>query len=99
MRVDKACDRCVSVCPAGSSWDETRYSLNFRFYGNCYSSWSLYWCNDCELSCPDFAIFVADKKSIIFKIKWWSKAKTRENYKNNYKILDEDKKVWLCQEN
>ena len=51
-------------------------------------------CNDCELSCPDFAIFVADKKEYKFS-KLSDEAKQRQEriIKNNYKILDEDKKV------
>ena len=34
----KACDRCVSVCPAGVLGMRQDIHSTFRFYGNCYSS-------------------------------------------------------------
>ena len=45
-------------------------------------------CNDCELSCPDFAIYVADKKQFKFA-KLTDEAKTRAQAikDNNYRVL------------
>jgi 2-oxoglutarate ferredoxin oxidoreductase subunit delta len=45
-------------------------------------------CNDCELSCPDFAIFVADKKEFKFaKLTDEAKARGEAIKKNNYRVL------------
>jgi 2-oxoglutarate ferredoxin oxidoreductase subunit delta len=46
-------------------------------------------CNDCELSCPDFAICVADKKSDGFKFaKLTDESKARQVVisENNYRL-------------
>jgi 2-oxoglutarate ferredoxin oxidoreductase subunit delta len=49
-------------------------------------------CNDCELSCPDFAIYVADKKSDGIKFaKLTDESKARaEAIKNNKYRLPEN---------
>jgi 2-oxoglutarate ferredoxin oxidoreductase subunit delta len=46
-------------------------------------------CNDCELTCPDFAIYVADKKhdNIKFaKLTDESKARAEAIKNNNYRL-------------
>ena len=46
-------------------------------------------CSDCELTCPDFAIYVADKKEFKFA-KLTDEAKERKEaiIKNNYRELE-----------
>lgn len=46
-------------------------------------------CTDCELACPDFAIYVADKKEFKFA-KLTEEAKVRKEavIKNNYRELE-----------
>ncbi|WP_294956414.1 4Fe-4S binding protein [Sulfurovum sp.] len=62
----KACDICVDVCPAGvlSMKQEPRSVLGAMISviepGACIG------CQECELSCPDFAIYVAERKEFKF---------------------------------
>lgn len=62
----KACDICVDVCPSGTlAMKFDKSSINGKIvdiinYNTCIG------CNNCELSCPDFAIHVADKKEFKF---------------------------------
>ncbi len=75
----KACDICVSVCPAGvlSMKQEPTSTLGAMI--SIEHPESCIGCNDCELSCPDFAIFVADKKVDGFKFaKLTDEAKARQ---------------------
>lgn len=57
----KACDVCVSLCPAGvlamvPAPSSTLGSiLEVVYPADCIG------CRDCELHCPDFAIYVAEK--------------------------------------
>ncbi len=45
-------------------------------------------CNDCEISCPDFAIFVADKAQYKFaKLSEESKQRAQAIKDNKYRIL------------
>jgi 2-oxoglutarate ferredoxin oxidoreductase subunit delta len=45
---------------------------------------------DCELSCPDFAIYVADKKEFKFaKLTEDAKLRGEAIKKNNYRVLSE----------
>jgi 2-oxoglutarate ferredoxin oxidoreductase subunit delta len=44
-------------------------------------------CNECEISCPDFAIFVADKKEFKFsKLSDEAKARQEAIVNNNYRL-------------
>ncbi len=62
----KACDVCVDVCPAGvlamvpSDKTILGATISVQYPDSCIG------CNDCELSCPDFAIYVADRKEYKF---------------------------------
>jgi 2-oxoglutarate ferredoxin oxidoreductase subunit delta len=85
----KACDICVSVCPAGvlSMKQEPTSILgamiSVEFSESCIG------CNDCELNCPDFAIYVADKKSDNMKFsKLTDESKQRAVIikENNYRL-------------
>jgi len=58
----KACDKCVAECPAGvlaMVYDHTSVLGKMISVENPESCIG---CNECELICPDFAIFVADKQ-------------------------------------
>ncbi len=81
----KACDKCVEVCPAGvlvmkpAPYSTLGSMIEVKFPLACIG------CNDCELICPDFAIFVADKKQDNVKFaKLTDESKKRaEDIKNN----------------
>ena len=79
----KACDVCVAVCPAGvlamvpSDKTILGATISVEHPESCIG------CNDCELHCPDFAIYVADRKEFKFA-KLTNEAKERaEAIKNN----------------
>jgi 2-oxoglutarate ferredoxin oxidoreductase subunit delta len=79
----KACDKCVDVCPAGvlvmkpAPNSVLGTMIQVAFANDCIG------CNKCELVCPDFAIFVAEKDEHTFA-KLTQEAKTRaEAIKNN----------------
>jgi 2-oxoglutarate ferredoxin oxidoreductase subunit delta len=85
----KACDKCVDVCPAGvlvmrPAADSTLGSMiQVAFQDSCIG------CNECELVCPDFAIYVADKKAdeIKFaKLTDEAKARAAAIVENNYRL-------------
>ncbi|HGZ70487.1 MAG TPA: 4Fe-4S dicluster domain-containing protein [Nitratifractor sp.] len=84
----KACDLCVAVCPAGVL--EMRYEpgsvlgamISVSHPESCIG------CNECELACPDFAIYVADKKQFKFaKLTDEAKARQQKIAENNYMTL------------
>jgi|APIni6443716594_1056825.scaffolds.fasta_scaffold84630_3 2-oxoglutarate ferredoxin oxidoreductase subunit delta len=90
----KACDICVSVCPSGvlgMRYDSTSTLGAMISVDNpdaCIG------CNDCELNCPDFAIYVASKEDLASVGKKFAKltddAKERQVkiVANNYMSLD-----------
>jgi len=85
----KACDICVSVCPAGvlSMKQEPTSTLGAMI--SIEHPESCIGCNDCELTCPDFAISVADKKADGFKFaKLTDEAKARQAVivENNFRL-------------
>ena len=59
----KACDICVSSCPAGVLSMRQEPSSTLGAIIDIVAPDSCIGCNECELHCPDFAIYVADKKS------------------------------------
>ena len=84
----KACDICVSVCPSGvlsMHYDNTSTlgaMVRVDEPNSCIG------CNDCELSCPDFAIYVADKKDFKFsKLTDAAKARQEKIVANNFMFL------------
>ena len=91
----KACDICVSVCPAGvlSMKQEPTSTLgamiSIEFPEACIG------CNDCELTCPDFAIFVADRAELkeygksFAKLTEESKARQAAIEANNYYSIEQ----------
>ncbi|WP_457746296.1 4Fe-4S binding protein [Sulfurimonas sp.] len=86
----KACDICVSVCPSGvlgMRYDPTSTlgaMISIDHPEACIG------CNECELTCPDFAIYVADRKEYKFA-KLTDEAKERQAaiVANNYMSLDQ----------
>ncbi len=89
----KACDICVAVCPAGvlgMRYEPTSTlgaMIHIDYPEDCIG------CNECELSCPDFAIYVADRKEYKFA-KLSDEAKKRQEaiVANNYMSLDQGAK-------
>jgi 2-oxoglutarate ferredoxin oxidoreductase subunit delta len=58
----KACDKCVAECPAGVLAMVYDHKSVLGKMISVENPESCIGCNECELICPDFAIFVADKK-------------------------------------
>ncbi|MEK6658053.1 MAG: 4Fe-4S binding protein [Campylobacterota bacterium] len=86
----KACDKCVSACPAGvlgMVYDNSSVlgaMISVQYPEACIG------CMECELTCPDFAIYVADKKDFKFaKLTDESKARQAAVIANNYMTLSE----------
>ena len=83
----KACDICVDACPAGvlSMQQEPTSTLGAMI--SVVAPESCIGCNECELSCPDFAIYVADKKEFKFaKLSDDSKARQEAIANNGYRL-------------
>jgi 2-oxoglutarate ferredoxin oxidoreductase subunit delta len=84
----KACDICVSVCPAGVLAMRPEPHSTLGAMVEIVAEDSCIGCNDCELSCPDFAIYVADKKDYKFaKLTDEAKQRAQAIKDNNFKIL------------
>lgn len=86
----KACDKCVAVCPAGvlamvpAPHSTLGSTIEVVYPEDCIG------CNDCELTCPDFAIFVSDKKTDGYKFAKLtdaSKARAEAVKANKYRKL------------
>jgi 2-oxoglutarate ferredoxin oxidoreductase subunit delta len=90
----KACDLCVSVCPSGvlgMTYEKTSTlgaMISIDHPEACIG------CHECELSCPDFAIYVAESKDLkavgmsFAKLTDESKARQVAVVANNYMSLD-----------
>lgn len=84
----KACDLCVAVCPSGTlamvPSDKTILgaTISVEAPETCIG------CNDCELICPDFAIYVAARKEYKFaKLTDEAKKRAEEIKANHYMTL------------
>ena len=94
----KACDICVSVCPTGvlgMRYDSTSTlgaMISIDHPESCIG------CNECELTCPDFAIYVADKSELkaaglsFAKLTDESKERQAAIVANNYMSLNQGAK-------
>jgi 2-oxoglutarate ferredoxin oxidoreductase subunit delta len=85
----KACDKCVAVCPAGVLAMRSEHGstlgamISVVFANDCIG------CKECELACPDFAIFVAERSEIKFaKLSNESKQRAEAIKANNYRLPD-----------
>lgn len=84
----KACDICVSVCPAGVLAMRLEPTSTLGAMVSIIEPNSCIGCNDCELACPDFAIYVADKSEFKFaKLTNEAKERAQAIKDNNYRIL------------
>lgn len=84
----KACDVCVTVCPAGVLGMVPEPHSTLGAMVKVIHPESCTGCNSCELQCPDFAIFVASKEEFKFA-KLTPEATQRQEIlaKNHYKAL------------
>lgn len=86
----KACDICVSVCPAGVLGMVYEPTSTLGAMISIQHPESCIGCMECELSCPDFAIFVAEKKEYKFaKLTDESKERQVAVVANNYMSLEQ----------
>jgi 2-oxoglutarate ferredoxin oxidoreductase subunit delta len=84
----KACDICVSVCPAGVLAMRLEPTSTLGAMVEIIAPEDCIGCNDCELNCPDFAIFVADKSEYKFsKLKDTAKQRAEAIKNNKYMKL------------
>jgi len=83
----KACDICVDACPAGVlSMQQAPFSTLGAMI-SVIAPEACIGCNECELSCPDFAIYVADRKEFKFaKLTDTSKARKEAIEGNGYRL-------------
>ena len=91
----KACDKCVDACPAGvlvmrpAADSVLGTMIQVAFAEDCIG------CGECELICPDFAIYVADRKELkeagvsFAKLTDESKARQEAIKANNYYSLEQ----------
>jgi 2-oxoglutarate ferredoxin oxidoreductase subunit delta len=84
----KACDLCVSVCPAGVLAMRQEPSSVLGAMITVVHPESCIGCQECELACPDFAIFVADRKEYKFaKLTDQAKERQQKIVENKYMML------------
>lgn len=84
----KACDICVSLCPAGvlAMVPAPRSTLGATI--EVIEPEACIGCKDCELHCPDFAIYVSERSEYKFaKLTKESKERAEAIKKNRYKKL------------
>lgn len=86
----KACDICVSVCPSGVLGMRYDHTSTLGAMISIDHPEACIGCNECELTCPDFAIYVADRKEYKFaKLTDEAKARQAAIIANNYMSLDQ----------
>jgi 2-oxoglutarate ferredoxin oxidoreductase subunit delta len=83
----KACDICVDSCPAGVLSMQAEPTSTLGAMITVIAPDSCIGCNECELVCPDFAIYVAEKKTFKFaKLTDASKARQEAIANNGYRL-------------
>jgi len=83
----KACDMCVDVCPAGVLSMRAEPTSTLGAMIDIVALDACIGCNECELACPDFAIYVADKSELKFaKLTDDAKARAEAIINNNYRL-------------
>ena len=60
----KACDICVSVCPSGVLGMVYESTSTLGAMISIDNPEACIGCSECELSCPDFAIYVAERSDL-----------------------------------
>jgi 2-oxoglutarate ferredoxin oxidoreductase subunit delta len=89
----KACDICVSVCPSGVLGMKYEKTSTLGAMISIDHPEACIGCNECELTCPDFAIYVADKKDYKFaKLTDEAKARQAAIVANHYMSLEQGAK-------
>ncbi|MCB4754723.1 MAG: 4Fe-4S binding protein [Sulfurovum sp.] len=90
----KACDICVDACPAGVLAMKPEATSVLGAMISVIASEACIGCNECELCCPDFAIYVAEKKEYKFaKLTDSSKVRQEAIRNNGYRLPDEYKEA------
>jgi 2-oxoglutarate ferredoxin oxidoreductase subunit delta len=80
----KACDICVSLCPSGTLAMVQNLSSTQGKTIEVVEPDSCIGCRDCELHCPDFAIFVTERSADVKFAKLTEESKSRaEAIKSN----------------
>jgi 2-oxoglutarate ferredoxin oxidoreductase subunit delta len=83
----KACDKCVDVCPAGVLAMVAEPTSTLGAMISVAVPDACIGCNECELICPDFAIFVAGRKEFKFaKLNGDSKERAEAIKNNKYRM-------------
>jgi len=83
----KACDICVDACPAGVLSMQAEPTSTLGAMISVIAPDSCIGCNECELTCPDFAIYVADKKEFKFsKLTGDAKARQEAIANNGFRL-------------
>ncbi|MDD5405971.1 MAG: 4Fe-4S binding protein [Sulfurovaceae bacterium] len=83
----KACDKCVDVCPAGVLSMVQDPSSTLGAMISVIVPESCIGCRECELTCPDFAIYVAEKSEFKFaKLTDAAKQRAEAIANNNYRL-------------
>lgn len=86
----KSCDICVSYCPAGVlAMREEASKVAGTIIEVVYPQ-SCIGCRDCELHCPDFAIYVADKGFQFAKLTPEAKQRAIRVKENKYRKLKDE---------
>ncbi|MDD3323853.1 MAG: 4Fe-4S binding protein [Sulfurospirillaceae bacterium] len=84
----KACDLCVSMCPAGVLAMVPAPNSVQGSMISVVNPESCIGCRDCELHCPDFAIYVAEKSEFKFaKLTEDAKVRAEAIRNNNFRKL------------
>ena len=86
----KACDICVDACPAGVLSMKAEPSSTLGAMIDIIAADACIGCNECELCCPDFAIYVADKSEYKFAKLTDSAKARRDAIANNNFVLPDD---------
>lgn len=88
----KACDKCVDACPAGVLSMQAAADSVLGAIISVVTPDACIGCNECELTCPDFAIYVADRKEFKFAKLTDNAKDRREAIVNNKYRLPKDYK-------
>lgn len=84
----KGCDICVSLCPSGVlGMQKNEHKILGKIITVAHPE-SCIGCYECELHCPDFAIFVASKDEFKFaKLTAEAKERARLVKENKFMVL------------